>query len=275
MKQAASIVTTSGILALAALLGACAPLAGSEVPAQIESVDTQLGGFAGKENQFREVELGRAAYYGPRICASGPTSVGMDISAYNPGTNWTTAKKGGVGYAIIKATEGTGWVSGVFASDWANSQKAGVVRGAYHYFHPGMDPAAQAKLFLKTVGKLGAADLPAVLDWEVSDGYGAATQIRNAAIWLQTVHAATGKIPMVYTGPAFWAALGNPKDFASYPLFISNYQVTCPIVPSPWKTWTFWQQGSAPISGVVAKAVDYDVFNGTLSQLAAFAKKTN
>jgi lysozyme len=86
------------------------------------------------------------------------------------------------------------------------------------------------------------------------------------------VEAATGKRPIIYAGPAFFNALGNPQEFAEYPLFIANYDVTCPDIPPPWGGWTFWQSGdSSKVSGVVSDA-DSDVFNGSSEQLLQFAR---
>jgi lysozyme len=198
---------------------------------------------------------------------------GVDVSAYDSGTIWSTVQHSGEGYTFIKATEGITYISPDFTSDWAASQKAGLLRGAYHFFHPGDNPTEAAAVFLKTMGTLQASDLPAVLDWEVTDGVSNAVQIQNALIWLNQVETATGKVPIIYVAPAFWNALGNPTSFARYPLYIANYSVTCPTIPPPWSDWVFWQKSeSGKVSGVQNTAVDLDVFNGNPQQLTQFAK---
>ena len=57
-----------------------------------------------------------------------------------------------------------------FGANWKGIQSAGLVRGAYQYFEPGEDAAAQADLVVENVGVLGPADLPVVIDVETAGG---------------------------------------------------------------------------------------------------------
>ena len=204
------------------------------------------------------------------VCPAGTAEAGVDVSNYDPATQWSTVSHGGVGFAFIKATEGIDINNSYFSSDWESSRAASVLRGAYHFFHPGDDPTTQAQFYLNTVGPFASDDLPPMLDWEVTDGVSAAVQIQKAMTWLSLVEAATGKVPVIYVDPSFFNALGNPTQFARYPLFIANYGVSCPDVPPPWTTWTFWQKGSGPVAGV-ANTADEDEFNGSFEELQAFA----
>jgi lysozyme len=206
-----------------------------------------------------------------KVCPGDNAELGVDVSGYDPGTSWPTLKSGGHSYAFIKASEGITYINPLFAGDWAAAKTAGVLRGAYHYFHADDDPVKQATTFLHTIGELGANDLPAVLDWESSDNQTIATQISRAKTWLQLVEAATGRIPIIYVSTSFFNELGNPQGFERYPLFLAEYGVSCPKVPPPWSTWTFWQysdQGS--VTGIKTSDVDHDLFNGTLAQLMQF-----
>jgi lysozyme len=203
------------------------------------------------------------------VCATATTIPGLDVSDYDPGTQWPVVKNSS-SFTFIKATEGVTFTNDLFAADWNNAKTAGLVRGAYHFFHPGDDPAQQARFFLSVMGNLNNNDLPPVLDWEVTDGVSSATQIENALIWLQAVETATGRIPIIYVDPSFWNALGNPQEFVRYPLYIANYDVNCPSVPAPWSRWTFWQTKTAPLPGIQSALVDLDVFNGSFAQLSEF-----
>ena len=148
--------------------------------------------------------------------------------------------------------------------NWAGMKSAGVVRGAYHFFHADVDPVAQANFVLQTVGTLDAGDLPITLDLETTNGQSESTIIANATSFLQTVTAATGKTGILYVSPAF---LSNYSSFANFSLWIANWGVSCPDVPSPWATWTFWQtSATGTVPGVPASQVDLDTFNGTLEQ---------
>src|SRR5262245_61075050 len=76
------------------------------------------------------------------ICADGPTVEGIDVSGYQPNTDWAKVKGANRKFAFIKATEGTGYVNPYFDHDWKGAKQNGILRGAYHYFHP--DTGAQA-----------------------------------------------------------------------------------------------------------------------------------
>jgi lysozyme len=207
------------------------------------------------------------------VCASGNTVSGLDVSDFDPGTNWPVVQAGGNVFTFIKATEGATFVNGDFASDWMAAKNSGLIRSAYHFFHPSIDPTRQANSFLATVGRLASDDLPAMFDWEISGNESAAIQKSRALLWLAQVESATGKTPIIYTNPSFWKTLGDTSDFARYPLFIANYEVSCPNIPAPWTTWAFWQYRLGPLDGVQADTVDLDVFNGSIDQLQGFSRR--
>lgn len=207
----------------------------------------------------------------------GQTTIhGMDVSHYDGAINWATAKSSGIDFAFVKATEGTTFVDPTFATNWTGMKSAGVVRGAYHFFHANVDPHAQASFVVQTVGQLEAGDLPLVIDLETTDGQSAATVAANALAFLDAVKTATGKKPIVYVSPGFMnGSAANASGFASYSLWVANWGVSCPDVPSPWAGWAFWQHSATgTVPGVPASAVDLDTFNGTLADLHAFGGGT-
>lgn len=192
---------------------------------------------------------------------------GLDVSDYDPGTQWNVLAANGNQFAYIKATEGVTFTNDLFKTDWPAAKAAGLARGAYHFYHPSDDPVQQAQFYLQTVGTLAANDLPPMLDWETSDGVSNAQQIANAMTWLTLVESATGRTPIIYVDPSYWNSLGNPVAFFRFPLFIAEYDVACPRVPPPWNTWSLWQKATAPLAGVASPEADIDVFNGTLNLL--------
>jgi lysozyme len=178
-------------------------------------------------------------------------------------------KNAGRTFTFIKATEGLTVIDDLFAGDWKAAKKAGVLRGAYHFFHPHDNPLTAANTFLKTMGSLDVDDLPPMLDWEVSDGISASKQAAAAKVWLDRVEEVTGRVPILYIGPSYWNSLGNPQGFERYPLFLAHYGVSCPSVPPPWSQWLFWQKGQGAVTGVQADSVDLDLFFGSLADLVA------
>ena len=225
--------------------------------------------------ELRAFELSRPAAVTspPSACPVTVSVGGIDVSNFNPGTDWPTVARTGRGFAVVKATEGLTMVNKQFARDWAGIKAAGLVRGAYHFFLPDRDPVAQAQSFLSTVGTLRAGDLAPILDWENPTGRTAAEQIAAAIQWLNVVEAATKRVPIIYVSPAYVNALGNPPQFARYPLFLAHYGVSCPRPPAPWTGWTFWQYAmTGAVAGVPGDHVDQDLFNGTAADLARFAR---
>ncbi|MBS2030181.1 MAG: hypothetical protein JST54_19920 [Deltaproteobacteria bacterium] len=205
------------------------------------------------------------------VCAAGTTVPGIDVSHWDGTINWPQVADGGQTFVFMKATEGTGFTDPQFATNWQGAKAAGVARGAYHFFHSNMDPIQQADFFLSVAGNDFSHDLPPMLDLEVTDNSTSAVVASTALAWLQHVQEQTGRAPVVYTSARFMTSIGNPSGFEAYPLFVANWQVTCPNVPTPWTNWVFWQSTDAEtVPGISGTGnVDGDSFNGDLAGLIA------
>jgi lysozyme len=203
------------------------------------------------------------------VTVCGQTSVkGIDVYHGDNGgaaIDWKSVKSDGIDFAFAKATESTNFTDPMFSANWTGMQSAGLVRGAYHFFHADVDPVAQANYFLAAVGTVSAGDL-LVLDLETTNGETQATIATNAATFLSTVETSSGVTPFLYTSPAF---LSSFTGLGGYPLWVANYGVSCPDVPAAWTTYTFWQSSSTGSISAISGALDLDSFNGTLAQLEA------
>ncbi|HEX8114513.1 MAG TPA: GH25 family lysozyme, partial [Kofleriaceae bacterium] len=184
-------------------------------------------------------------------CATGSTIKGVDVSHFDGTVDWGAAKRDGIKFAIIKATEGTSFVDNHFAANWANTRANGIVHGAYHFFRPESDPVAQADFFVQVAGSPKSGELPPVIDLEVTDGRTAAQVAAGARTFLQRLQQKTGRVPMIYTSVrVFNSLLGGPPGFNPYSLWVANWNVRCPNIPNPpWTRWTFWQSSA---TGTVA-----------------------
>lgn len=94
---------------------------------------------------------------------------GIDVSANqhpaNKPIDWIAVADAGYGFAIVKATQGVGYVNPWLAYDLDDARAAGLFVGAYHYWEVDQDPVTQAKNFTSSlVGQV--LDIGTWLDWE-------------------------------------------------------------------------------------------------------------
>lgn len=223
---------------------------------------------------------------------------GLDVYDGQGTIDWGQVKASGRDFAFIKATQGDYNHQTKFAANWTNAAAAGVLRSAYHFFDPTIDGVLQAQSFLDAVGSAGGmttADLPAMLDIECpvaasestakSEGASCeyagnsgwiapATMKQRVFDWVATVTAATGRAPIVYSYPSWFADVGfTDADLGQLPLFIASYN-TCATVPAPWETATFWQySATTAVPGITGK-LDVDRFFGSAGDLAAWNAST-
>jgi lysozyme len=207
------------------------------------------------------------------VCAKGPTVDGIDVSSWQGTIDWSKVKASGRVFAIARISDGS-YIDVDFPANWSGMKSVGMVRGAYQYFRPGQDPVAQANSVIKAVGMLGDGDLPVTLDVEASDGQSAATIVSKIHTWADKVAAGTGKRPMIYTAKYFWNGSVATKDFAAFDLWVANYYVTCPDIPTAWTDWKFFQYTDKNVVPGISGGVDGDKFNGTLADLKTFAGAT-
>jgi lysozyme len=193
---------------------------------------------------------------------------GLDVSHFQDTVDWPQVVQAGYSFAFIKATEGITYVDPMFAENWGGAKAAGLLRGAYHFFEPNDDPQQQAENFLNAVS-LEPGDLPPVLDVEYSSPSGqvsTSTIIERITAWLQTVEQATGCTPILYTDPSYWNSLAT-EQFSGYPLWVADYGVASPTLPTGWTSWAFWQFSQTGEIPGIATAVDLNLFQGSLQDL--------
>lgn len=174
----------------------------------------------------------------PMTQASGVKVRGIDVSHYEPRLDWVKARASGVVKMYTKATEGTGHLDRLLRVHVADAQKAGVLCGAYHFFHHDMDGRVQAELFLEAIKGM-SLELAPCLDWETVSGDG-----RNEALrWLNLVENVVGKVPVIYGGYFHFKELKLEHGFSKYPLWMAHYGISEKQlkVPAPWTSLCGWQ----------------------------------
>ena len=199
---------------------------------------------------------------------------GIDISHYQGDIDWEKLKanndvKYPIEFVFVKATEGGDHKDTTFTRNFKAASKAGLVRGAYHFFTPKTDPIKQAEFFIENV-RLKAGDLPPVLDVEVK-GKNEDEEIRQRVkAWLQHVERHYGVKPILYTSYKFKERYLNDSVLNTYPYWIAHYYIDSVRYKGKWK---FWQHTDIGIVPGIGEDVDLDVFNGTLDELKALTIK--
>lgn len=207
---------------------------------------------------------------------------GVDVNHFDSDghpINWHAVLNAGIGFAFVKATQGTGYTDPSFATNWQALRGVGLTRGAYHFATCDADPTAQAEHFLAVVKGAGGflpTDLPAVLDIENQSIHNTRDPQRIVAFcraWLSVVGNATGKPPLIYTSPGF-AAQYLDDSLGAFPLWVAHYGVSRPTRPEGWHSWRFWQSsagedGTQHVVPGIAASVDIDWYPGDHAALVA------
>lgn len=201
---------------------------------------------------------------------------GVDLSKYQGDIDWSAAKKGGVAFAYLKATEGGDRVDAKFAENWAAARAAGLPRGAYHFFYHCRSGKEQARWFIANVPRDPEA-LPPVLDVEWTPDSPTCTRrpprdelVGEMQDFLDAVEKHYGVRPILYVP----IDLHRDRLVGAFP----RYEFWLRAVkdhPSavyegrPFRFWQWTATGTVPgISG----EVDRNAFSGTRADWAKWLK---
>ena len=141
---------------------------------------------------------------------------GIDVSGWQEGIDLSAVA---ADFVIMKATQGTGFVSKDFIRQYQQAKENGKLVGCYHYAEGG-DYVAEANHFLDVVGnRVGEAIL--CLDWEGQDN---PTFGQNDFNWVKGfcdyVFSKTGVKPLVYIQKS---AMERIDGIGDYGLWIAQY----------------------------------------------------
>ena len=169
------------------------------------------------------------AIYGDPVYPDGYEIRGIDISHYQERVNWEKLRNASIGdspvsFVFIKATEGEKLFDDNFNRNFANAKRNDIIRGAYHFFIPGISARKQAEFYL-SIAQLEPGDLPPVLDIEKKGDLTPEQLRREAKTWLDIVEKEYGVKPILYTGYKFKVDYLNTPEFDAYPYWIAHYYV--------------------------------------------------
>jgi GH25 family lysozyme M1 (1,4-beta-N-acetylmuramidase) len=201
---------------------------------------------------------------------------GVDVSHWQGRMDWSMAAVNGVHFAFMKASEGKTFADSQFATSWQNARTAGILRGAYHFYRFAYSPIEQADHFLEVVGT-DLGELPLVVDVEDTKNNKSQTNTANdLKKCLEYLEQQTGRRPIIYTAAWWWNPhVGVAGWENGYPLWVANYtSADSPTMPRAWQTWLFWQftsTGGGNLYGTTGSNIDQNWFNGSFSDLQAYA----
>lgn len=205
------------------------------------------------------------------------TLEGIDVSEYQGTINWEQVRLAGKSFAFIKASEGLYGIDPTFSFNWAGAKAWGLIRGAYHFFRPGVDGSMQADYmhdYVRRNGHFIYGDM-IVLDVEETDNMPAALILNRINQFVVRARVTINKQVLIYTGPNFWInVLGNPTDsvIANCPLWLADYG---PNVP-PLQNWpsglSFWQYSDSGHVPGVPTLCDLNRYYGDWASLRKLAR---
>lgn len=195
---------------------------------------------------------------------------GIDVSRWQGEINWEMVAAAGYRFAIIRATIGNYYTDPRFYVNWDGARDAGLLLSAYHVVTPEHSADSQADRFFDALGER-KADLPLVLDVELSRGASQADITACIRDCLQMVEQRDGRKPIVYTARWFWNEhVLESAEWAAYDLWVANYGVSAPSLPAGWSEWRFWQHSDRGQVPGIAAATDLNWFAGSYDDLLVY-----
>ncbi len=192
---------------------------------------------------------------------------GIDVSHWQGAIDWRQVRASGVSFAFIKATEGGDHADRLFSDNWQGAARAGLPRGAYHFYYFCRSAEEQARWFIRNVPRDPAA-LPAVLDLEwnhlsrtCTHRPDPATVRAEAARFLDILTAHYGQRPVVYTTVDFYreTGIGALPGTEFWLRSVAGH----PATVYPGQRWSLWQYTGTGIVPGIRGPVDINVFAGS------------
>lgn len=191
---------------------------------------------------------------------------GVDVSRWQGNIDWVKLRSQGANFAYIKATDGGDHLDPMFRTNWNGAHKAGLRRGAYHFFYWCRTASEQADWFIRNVPRVAGA-LPPVIDVEWNGESSckrrpSAAQVREKMqVFMDRLERHYGQRPVIYTAPDFYA--DNLRGaFPNHPFWLRAVAQHPSRVYRDRK-WVFWQYSGSGLSHGVSGRIDLNAFHGS------------
>lgn len=139
---------------------------------------------------------------------------GIDISNHQPNFDLADAARDGFEFAILKATEGSGFKDAYFARHLRLAREAGMTVAAYHYQRT--DSVASQ---VQNIRSMVPLDVPVAID--VEDGSGGVNITRGIVAELVKLGY---RVALTYLPRWYWNNIGRPDLSGLPPLWASDYR---------------------------------------------------
>lgn len=186
---------------------------------------------------------------------------GIDISHHQGAIDWAALPAQGVDFAYLKATEGGDFTDPDFTANWDAAGRAGISRGAYHFFTLCRPGAEQADNFIASVPVMPGA-LPPAIDLEFMGNCTTRPAIADVKgelrAFLARVAAHYGQPAVLYLTEEFDDAY-HVSAAIDRPLWLRS------LVLEPRfgaRRWTIWQASNFRMLDGIEGRVDWNVMRG-------------
>lgn len=195
---------------------------------------------------------------GPDV--SGFPVKGVDVSAHNGVVDFRRLRDAeGIGFVLIKATEGAQWQDRRFLRNFREAHEAGMKVGIYHFFRFDVDPELQALNVIATLRGL-EPDMPVAIDveeWTNPDDIHPDTVAMRVSRMMQLLRE-RGINSLVYTNKRGHSRIVS-RIPSEKPLVLWLCSLGSDIPPHRLSIWQYSHRGR--LSGVDGK-IDLNVFAG-------------
>lgn len=166
-------------------------------------------------------------------------SIGIDVSKYQTGINWTKVKNAGINFVMIRCGY-RGYGSGVLVEDpmyrsHISGAKAAGLRVGVYFFSQAVNEAEaveEASMAVSLAKKYGI-NMPIAIDSEYAaggrgraDGLSKSARTAVTKAFCNTVRSA-GYTPMVYASKAWFSDHLNVSQLSGYYIWVAHYSEKC------------------------------------------------
>ena len=191
---------------------------------------------------------------------------GVDVSRWQGQIDWSKLRSQGANFVYIKATDGGDHLDPMFRKNWNAAARAGLKRGAYHFFYWCRTAGEQADWFIRNVPKVAGA-LPPVIDVEWNGEFSCKRRpsrervLEKMQVFMDKLERHYGQRPIIYTAPDFYRDRLKGA-FTDYPFWLRAV-AQHPSKVYPGRKWVFWQYSGSGLSQGLKGRIDLNVFHGS------------